>query len=612
MKTFEIEIHNQYDLPEGSKYSTCPLCSEHRKKNTEKCLMLDWERGLATCQHCGEVIQLHTYKKKKSEKYYVLPPQTNISLNTTNLSDRVVKWFEGRKISQFTLLKAKITENKEYMPQWKKKMHAINFNYYRNGEIVNIKYRAANKTFKLFKDAELIMYNLDMITSSKDVVIVEGEIDCLSMIECGILHVVSVPNGATLKNINLEYLDNSIEYFENKEKIIFALDNDEPGENLKRELIRRFGAERCYNVDLNSCKDPNEYLCKYGKTELKKRIEEATPMPLENVIFAKDQEAQLADFYLNGLKSGLKCGLAELDNIYTVLTGFYEVVTGIPTHGKSEVVDSRMIGLNLNYGYKCAFVSVENKPTILHIDKILRKILGYKPTEQKHIDSKKYKETLDYIHNNFFFVDFEESYDLEKVLEKVKELVFRKGIKTFVLDPFNKIRYKGKIENVTGISVIDYTSAYLNLIDSFCRKYDVFCSLVPHPNKMKREKGKFEIPSFYDIKGGGEFFDMSPFGLTVYRDFERKTTMIKVLKCKFAHLGSNNEEAFFGYNINNGRYSTVSNLNEILEGEEGQFNHDNSFWLNTNSNEIEIEKETEQINLRNLDLNDYKPDEIPF
>jgi hypothetical protein len=64
---FQIEKFNQYNLPQGAKYSICPICSEHRRKKMQKCMMLDWEKGLGTCQHCGEVIQLHTYKSQKDQ-----------------------------------------------------------------------------------------------------------------------------------------------------------------------------------------------------------------------------------------------------------------------------------------------------------------------------------------------------------------------------------------------------------------------------------------------------------------------------------------------------------------------------------------------------------------
>lgn len=59
---FEILKYNIYDLPTGARTSTCPKCSHTRKHNSkQKCLLLDWERGLGTCQHCGSVVQLHEY-----------------------------------------------------------------------------------------------------------------------------------------------------------------------------------------------------------------------------------------------------------------------------------------------------------------------------------------------------------------------------------------------------------------------------------------------------------------------------------------------------------------------------------------------------------------------
>ena len=41
------------------------------------------------------------------------------------------------------------------------------------------------------------------------------------------------PNGATLNSNNLDYLDNCIDYFEDKEKIILAVDSDEAGQALQ-------------------------------------------------------------------------------------------------------------------------------------------------------------------------------------------------------------------------------------------------------------------------------------------------------------------------------------------------------------------------------------------
>ena len=99
--------------------------------------------------------------------------------------------------------------------------------------------------------------------------------DVLAYHEAGITNVISVPNGATLNHNNLDYLDNCIDYFEDKTKIILAVDADEPGQMLKQEFVRRLGAENCYLVDFQDCKDANEYLVKYGKKELRDAIHNA-------------------------------------------------------------------------------------------------------------------------------------------------------------------------------------------------------------------------------------------------------------------------------------------------------------------------------------------------
>lgn len=332
---FQIEKFNQYSLDEKAKMSICPLCSESRKKKTDKCASLHWDSGLGVCHHCGESFQLHTYKKKTEIREYKRPTKWNY----TNLSDSLVKWFNGRGISQFTLRSLKVGEGIESMPigggVWAER-NTIHFNFFENNEIVNIKYRDGKKNFKLFKDAKLIFYNLDSISISKEAVIVEGEIDCLSFIEAGINKVVSTPNGSTLKTVNLEYLDNCIEYFDNKEKIYLALDNDDAGRNVTKELIRRLGSERCFLVDFKDCKDANEYLLKYGAESLALTIKEAKEVPIDGVSSVLDWDSEYDQFLLNGMNKGFITGKTWFDSIFSTYTGQYIVVTGIPSCFDSE------------------------------------------------------------------------------------------------------------------------------------------------------------------------------------------------------------------------------------------------------------------------------------
>lgn len=71
------------------------------------------------------------------------------------------------------------------------------FPYRRGGEIVNVKYRSLSKRFRQEKQAEKVLYGLDDVMNSSEVIIVEGEMDKLALDQAGIRHVVgpAAPSG---------------------------------------------------------------------------------------------------------------------------------------------------------------------------------------------------------------------------------------------------------------------------------------------------------------------------------------------------------------------------------------------------------------------------------
>ena len=546
---FLIDKFNQYGLEEGKTQGVCPLCSSDRKPKNEKakCASYDWERGLGTCHNCNKSFQLHTYQRKgNSEKVYIKPDQPISKEVVKQISEPVVKWFEGRGISKETLYELKISEGKEFMPQTGKEENAIHFNYFVGDELVNIKYRDGHKHFKLYKGAEKVFYNINNTVGHDDCIIVEGEMDVLALHEAGVTNAISVPNGATLNSNNLDYLDSCIDYLDNKTKIIIAVDSDAPGQALQTELVRRLGSEVCYLASFEDCKDANEYLLKYGKEKLAQRISMARPVPLENVKTFKDIEDDVTDFVKNGFKPGFQVGLDNFDSIFSTYTGQFITVTGIPSSGKSDFVDQMVVGYNTNYGWKAAFASPENQPTYLHAHKLMRKTWGDMPSPED-INGEKWNQVAGHVNDNYFFIDMER-YTLESVLRKGAELVRRKGIKCLVIDPFNKVR----AQDASG-DVNVYTLEYLQQIEIFAKKYDVLVIIVAHPTKMyKDSKGQIEEPTMYNIKGGGEWYDASYHGLLVHRNYEDKTVKCKVLKVKFQNLGENGAEAHFKWEPRSG------------------------------------------------------------
>lgn len=619
---FDIDEYNVHAIPEKAKIHTCPKCSHTRKKYKDKCMSVYWDKGIGSCNHCGEMIQLHTFKKKDEIKVYKKP----VPKKTANISNAVIGYFkEFRGISESTLVQMKVSEGKRWMPKAKAEIQVIEFNYYLHGELINIKSRGKDKDFILEKDCEKILYNIDSIIGESHAVIVEGEPDALSFHEAGIKNVVSVPNGFNLQGtISLDYLDNYYHVFENMDKIYLAVDQDEAGRAGQKELIRRFGGEKCYLVDFEDCKDANEYLLKYGKERLANTIVLAKQVPLEGVVTVSDVENELKDFWVNGAPKGMVIDLDGFDECASFVFKQYTLLVSAPGSGKSDFIDHISAKLSINYNLKTAVCSTENQPIHFHYDKIVKKILGYRPSKES-IDSKSVNDTLNFIKEHYFHIDVDGRYFLEDVLEKFRELVMRKGVRIFVLDPFNKI----KLKKTDRKDINAYTEEYHLLLDEFCKKHDCHIFLVLHPIKLSKKEGSdktFIMPTAYDCKGGGEHFDMSYNIIGMVRDYEHNLVKIRTLKWKFQHLGTSGIDNWFGWNINNGRYTPFDGYFDEKSPNKPQIIYNNRSWLtNKSPPDAEIPKEPEDkikpaslseafgpIDAKSKIALDNKIDDVPF
>jgi len=472
----------------GEEQFTCPECSADRQKKSVKCFSYNHAKEVGHCAHCN--CYLVPKKEFEVKKEYVRPPKW---VNKTELSDKLIKWFENRGINQKTLIEFKITEGEEYMPQLNKKVNTIQFNYFRNGEHINTKYRDGKKNFKLFKDGELIFYNLDSIKDSTEVTICEGEIDALSLSQAGRKNVVSVPNGAGLNKINLDYLDNCIGYFENKKTIYLATDDDPVGRNLQEHLADRLGKERCLKVKFRESKDANECLQKFGAGGIIEALQNATPFPIEGTSTISDYSDAINDIYQNGLPQGAKTMMTELDKHITYHKGYIYTITGLPGAGKSDFLDQITINLSVTSNWKGAFYSPENKPTSLHITKMARKLIGKAWDGPNRISRKEIELVKAYLNDKFFFIKPESNFTLDSILKYIKILKERKGIDFFVIDAWNKLEHK-----YTSGDESKYIGEALDKIANFCEMNNILCFLVAHPTKMLKDKNeKYLVPTMY-------------------------------------------------------------------------------------------------------------------
>ena len=491
------------ELKRSSGYvkTTCPKCSHQRKKKSDQCLAVDIDQGLYNCHHCGWSGNVKFEKKKK----YIKPPKVSADVN-----ERVLEWFASRGITEPSVAHWKIGESLEYMPQVQKKRRCINFNYFRDNELINVKYRDAEKNFKLVSGAELIFYGIDNLKDTKRCYIVEGEMDALSLHEAGLYSVCSVPNGASKGTQKLEYLDNCYEYFKDKEEIILCTDNDDAGLQLRNELARRFGSYRCKYVDFSDFKDANEVLIHKGAETLRNIIKNAKNFPLEGVLNLDNIWNNVLSFNENGIKN-YSLGLGESDNYLKIAMGEWSIVSGIPNSGKSDIVDQILCNLATKHDFRCAMFSPESFPYEGHIKRIANKL------NNKNCSSDDLNNTKDFIEEHFFWIKIDlENLTLKGILDAFRDLVFQKGINVCVIDPWNMLDHSAQRD-------FSYIGRILSEITQFCQQTKTHLFLVAHPRKIESVEGVYKKPTLYDISGSADFFNKAYNGIIVYRCIGQKT-----------------------------------------------------------------------------------------
>ncbi|KAJ0018132.1 hypothetical protein Pint_11342 [Pistacia integerrima] len=142
-----------------------------------------------------------------------------------------------------------------------------------------------------------LFYGLDDIEGESDIIIVEGEMDKLSMEEVKAFVIVSVHGApAQVSTKDLPPKDKA-------SRIILATDGDLPGQALAEELACRLGKERCWRVKwpksykVNHFKVANEVLMYLGPQGLKEVIENAKLYPISGLYNFRDYFDEIDAYY---------------------------------------------------------------------------------------------------------------------------------------------------------------------------------------------------------------------------------------------------------------------------------------------------------------------------
>lgn len=533
------------------RFTTCPQCSASRKKKNAKCLSVNIEKEIWHCHHCGwkGTLKAGEANRPKTDRWkpaiYARPEF--MELHSDN---RLYEFFADRGISVDVLSRYKVQLAVEWMPSLEERVPVIQFPYFRDGHVINIKSRTLiGKEFKQVFDAEKILYGLDDIKGLHEAIIVEGECDKLALAQAGIYHVLSVPDGAPPENAKplakkFEYLENCELQLSELTKIILAVDSDAPGQALERELLRRLGPERCWIVRWpEGVKDANDMLLAHGIDGLCAAIDQAHPTPIEHVLSMADLSEAVMTYYHTGRQRGFSTGWQNVDELFTVAPGEFTVVTGIPSHGKSEFIDALMVNMISQHGHVFGICSPENRPTPLHLAKLAEKIEGkpFLPGPTERMSPEEVYHAMDWLTPHLYVIDSPEPLSILEVIEKAKALVLQKGITHLVLDPWNEFDHQ-RPPNQTET---DYISQSISHMKQFGLRHAVHLFLIAHPTKLIKDKeGKYPIPTPYDIAGSANWRNKTDNAITVWRpklDVDPHYSEIHITKIRRkqnGHIGS--------------------------------------------------------------------------
>ena len=532
---------------------TCPDCRDERKKSTSKDMRLTRQPDGAILYHCHHCQTNGSVQPK--ERYVSAVP--NIQVVSNALMTPHYDYLKSRGISKETADKMKLFAADKFFGRLNKTSAAIGFPYYRDGALVAVKYRSfPDKDYTQESGGAHDFFGIDHVVKGKPLIIVEGEIDALTLMEAGVENAVSVPSGAPIKvadgkvspseDKRFAFVWNAREIIDSAPYVIIATDQDTAGQALAEELARRIGKDKCRLAKFDM-KDLNEvYLDDPFRIE--DILDKATPYPIAGLSTAESYMDRLNDLYAAGTGKGASTGYSSLDNVYTIATAQLSVVTGYPSSGKSNFVDQLMVNLAKNEDWKFAVCSFENQPEI-HISRLMEIY-----TRKRFFDGKE-RMTQDekdhafkWVNEHFLFIDTngEEPSTLESILERAKVAVKRMGIRGMVIDPYNYIDLNRESTETEAISNM------LSKVQRFVKTHDIHCWFVAHPSKINRSGVEQPRPDGMAISGSMAWWAKTDCGITIHR--KDNYVEVAVWKCRYRWVGTQGETTLL-YNKTSGTYS---------------------------------------------------------
>jgi len=336
---------------------------------------------METKKRSAQIKPSHASQSKSQPKISASSATTAAGKVDRSLTDRQIAILEKRGINLELAIKMGWRAGRKGAGDW------IEIPYFRNGREVNCKSRtlSGDKCFHQVTGGEKCVYNVDAIAelAENTLVFTEGEMDCIIALDCGFI-AVSVPDGAPKEAIG-DKESSKYDYLKDitasVKKIVLAVDGDSAGINLLQDLAIRLGRHRCLWVKYpDGCKDLNDVFLKGGKEAVWKVITNAQFMRVDG-LYLMSELPPLPEM------PALDVGIEELKPHFKLRRGDLSVDTGIPSHGKTTVVNSIAFNMAKHHGWNVCFASFEQPPQTEH-RRALRTLYNRKPERLQSLEEK--------------------------------------------------------------------------------------------------------------------------------------------------------------------------------------------------------------------------------
>jgi twinkle protein len=236
----------------------------------------------------------------------------------------------------------------------------------------------------------------------------------------------------------------------------------------------------------------------------------------------------LQKMYNGKIERGVSTGWEDLDQYFTVKGAEFTVVTGMPSHGKSEWLDALVTNLALYHNYRVAIFSPENYPLELHLAKIMEKLSEQRFFGKDRINHEDMLACLELLNKHFaFIVPDENSFTPRDIVDEAYPWLNQSVTmpKAMIIDPWNEMDHY----RPSGLSETEYISRTLTELRRMSRDFNVHLFLVAHPKMMQKDReGNYPVPRPYDISGSAHWYNKADNCIAIWRDVANNPELVDV------------------------------------------------------------------------------------